>query len=159
MDINVLWHKPIDLLDGSEQNLIYTVKEDDISRFEGLPGVYMFCRIYSDVLSPLYIGKALDLGSRIRQQFNTTKLMKAVENSPKGTKVLVVGEFKCKSGQNNDVCIKLVEKILIEHALAEGNDLVNLQGTKVPYHEIAFTGNSLVKGFTGAQMLVKQVRK
>lgn len=70
MKISVFWHKPIRLEDGSKNNLIYNIT--DLNKFEEIPGVYMFCRSYGDNISPLYIGKANNLASRIRQQFNTT---------------------------------------------------------------------------------------
>jgi len=146
MDITIFWHKPIRLEDGESNNLIYNIA--DLNEFEEVAGVYMFCRSYSDSLSPLYIGKAINLASRIRQQFNTTKLMKAIENSQKGTKVLVVGELKCKPGQGPGKCIGIVEKALIEHALAQGFELINQKGTKTPYHEIEFTGNLAAKKFS-----------
>lgn len=154
MEISVFWHKPIILEDGSKNNLIYNIA--DLDEFEGIPGVYMFCRSYGDNLSPLYIGKAINMASRIRQQFNTTKLMKAIENSQNGTKVLVVGELKCKPGQGPSKCIGIIEKALIEHALAEGYELINQKGTKTPYDKIVFTGNQTVKKLTRSYIFRKK---
>jgi hypothetical protein len=146
MEISVFWHKPIRLEDGERNNLIYNIA--NLDRFEEVPGVYMFCRSYNGDISPLYIGKAINLASRIRQQFNTTKLMKAIENSQKGAKVLLVGEINCKPGQGPGKCIGIAEKALIEHALAQGYELINQKGTKTPYDEIEFTGNLAAKRFS-----------
>jgi hypothetical protein len=154
MEINIFWHKPIQLEDGERNNLIYDIA--NLDRFEEIPGVYMFCRSYNGELSPLYIGKAIDLASRIRQQFNTTKLMKAIENSQKGIKVLVVGELNCKPGQGSEKCIGIVEKALIEHALAQGYELINQKGTKTPYNEIEFAGNLAVKRFSRPYIYAKK---
>jgi hypothetical protein len=154
VEINVLWHKPMDLVDGSHENLTYTVH--GLEAFEKKSGVYMFCRAYGRNLSPLYIGKALNLAARVRQQLNTTKLMNAVQKFPSGARVLVIGEFQCKQKQTVDKCIRLVETALIEHALAKGFELVNQKGTKTPYHEIHFTGNGLAKAFTGKQIYLKK---
>lgn len=156
MEISIFWNRPLPLVDGSENNLIYTVA--DLGNFEEVSGVYMFCRVYKEKLSPLYIGKALDLAARIWQQLNTTRLMKAIENSPSGAKVLVIGELRSKTGQVTDRCIRLVEKALIEHALAEGYELINQKGTKTPYDEIAFAGNAVAKDFTGPHIYLKKSR-
>ncbi len=157
MEISIIWKKPLPLVDGSENNLIYTVA--DLSNFEEVSGVYMFCRVYKKKLSPLYIGKALDLAARIRQQLNTTKLVMAIEQqSLSGAKVLVIGELQSKPGHVTDKCIRLVEKALIDHALAEGHELINQKGTKTPYDEITFTGNVAVKNFTGPYIYLKKNR-
>ncbi len=154
MSLSVFWHKPLSLEDGSKKNLIYNIR--DLSKFEGVPGIYMFCRLYGENLTPLYIGKAGDLAYRIRSQFNTTNLMKAIENSQNGTKVLVIGEYICKPGQSSNKCISIIEKALIEHALAEGYELINQKGTKTPYDEIDFTGNFVAKEFTGSYIYRKK---
>jgi hypothetical protein len=154
MEIKVLWHKPMPLADGDDQNLTYRV--DGLKAFEGIAGVYMFSRVYGQSLTPLYIGKALNLAALIKQQLNTVKLMNAVGKSRSGAKVLVIGEFQCKHGQTVDKCIRLVERAVIEHALAKGLELVNQKGTKTPYHEINFVGNTAAKSFTGRQIYLKK---
>jgi hypothetical protein len=157
MEISIFWNKPLPLIDGSQNNLIYTVA--GLGDFEEVSGVYMFCRVYKEKISPRYIGKALNLAARIRQQLNTTKLVRAIERqSLSGAKVLVIGELLSKPGQVTDKCIRLVEKALIEHALAEGHELINQKGTKTPYDEIAFAGNVAAKNFTGPQIYLKKSR-
>ena len=154
MQISIKWHQQIELEDGSYDNLIFSVS--DLSKFEDIPGVYMFCRQYSDNISPLYIGKAINLAKRIGQQLNTTKLVKAIENAQAGSKVLIIGTLNTKPGQVADKCIRQVEKALIEHALAEGYELINQMGTKTPYDEISFVGNKKAKVFTGSHMYIKK---
>ena len=116
----------------------------------------MFCRQYSGNISPLYIGKAINLAKRINQQLNTTKLMKAIENAQSGAKVLIIGTLSTKPGQVADKCIKQVERALIEHALAEGYELINQMATKTPYDEMLFEGNIKAKKFTGSSMYMKK---
>ena len=156
MQILIKWHQQIELEDGSDENLIFSV--DDLSKFEDIPGVYMFCRQYSEKISPLYIGKAINLAKRIRQQLNTTKLVKAIENALTGSKVLIIGTLNAKPGQVGEKCIRLVEKALIDHALSEGHELINQMGTKTPCDEISFTGNKKAKAFTGSHMYIKKPR-
>jgi len=157
MNIDIFWHSPIDLKDGRKDHLIYSA--GNLNKFDGVPGVYMFCRLFGDDLIPLYIGKANDLEARIEQQLNTTKLMKTIQDAPAGKKVLVLGEFRCKPGQTKDTCIRMVEKALIEHALAEGYELVNQQDTKAKCDVMEFTGYAKAKAFTKKKMYVKRRRE
>ena len=154
MDISVFWHEPITMKDGSSDNMTYTI--EGIDRFDEVSGVYMFCRKYKNKLIPLYIGKALNIDSRIKQQLNANRLMNAIENASAGERMLVIGEFRGKPGQQREKCIRMVEKALIGHALAEGYVLINLLGTKTPHHKMSFTGNSLMKEFTGSTMYIKR---
>jgi hypothetical protein len=154
MDIQIRWHKPIKLQDGSNENLIYKI--NNISQWAGVSGVYMFCRCYGKTLTPLYIGKAESIGARIKQQLNSTKLMKGIENSLSGEKVLVVGEFVPRSGQDLKKAIAVAEKSLIEHALAQGYVILNIQGTKTPTNSVSFSGYSGAKNITGAAINIKK---
>ena len=156
MDLEIKWHQMISLQDGSRENLIYTIP--DIPDWEGVPGVYMFCRMYDGVLTPLYIGRTVNIAKRMKEHLNTTKLMKGIENSSKGEKVFVVGEFIAKSGQTAQKALLIIERTLIEHALGEGYELLNKSGTKTPVHTISFNGFAAAKLFTGPDMYAKQKR-
>jgi len=65
MDIEMQWHQPIPLQDGSSDDLIYMVDEDELKEWYDCPGVYMFCRIYNESVIPLYIGRSKNLYNRI----------------------------------------------------------------------------------------------
>ena len=153
MNIEIKWHKPIKLKDGSKDDLI--LKIDNLDKLNGYTGVYMFCRKYAKSISPLYIGKAEDVGRRIKTHLNSIKMMKGIQNSQNGDKVLIVGELIGKPGQDKKKCIAIVEKALIEHALSEGYDLLNVQGTKTPVHGISFSGYQLAKNVTGKKIFAK----
>ena len=153
MDIRVEWQKLITLEEGDE---CYPILSTDAHwDYEDASGVYMFCRKYSNKLYPLYIGKAKDIATRIHHQLNNARLMKEVEGSGNGAKVIAIGVFRGKSGQNTDKCIKLVETALIDHAQNEGYNLFNIQGTKTSKHEITYSGNKLAKDFSGITMYRK----
>ncbi len=153
MNLEVKWYKPLKLKDGAKEGLIYTI--DNLEDWFGTSGVYMFCRKYSKCLAPLYIGKAEDLGSRVKQHLNSVKLMKSIQGAQAGEKVVVFGEYLAKSGQDKKKTIAIIEKSLIEHALSEGYQLLNVQGTKTPTHKISFNGCQLAKNVTGKEMYVK----
>lgn len=153
MNLEVKWHKPLKLRDGAKEGLIYKI--DNLDEWVGAGGVYMFCRKYSKCLAPLYIGKADDLGSRVKKHLNSVKLMKSIQNALAGEKVIIFGEYIAKSGQDKKKTIAIIEKALIEHALSEGYQLLNVQGTKTPTHRISFNGFQLAKNVTGKEIYVK----
>ena len=154
MDLKVQWYKPIELLDGAAENLIYTAK--GLDEWREVPGIYMFARVFKGTLHPLYIGKAENIGLRATQHFkNSTKLMNSLKKSANGSKVLVPGEFKPKPGQNTKKCIAMIERALIDHALTEGYELLNVQGTRTPTHTVNFSGFLAARNITGQSISVK----
>ncbi len=154
MELEIFWHRPLPLEEGSDKDWIFDVR--GLDDFEGKSGVYMFCRNYSGKLIPLYIGKALDIRSRIHQHLNTTKLMIRIQKAKSGKKVVVIGEFKSKPGQDKEAAIKLIEKALIRYALSEGYQLLNKAGTNMPVHNINFSGNLEAKDFSGREILLEK---
>ncbi|WP_339137220.1 MAG: GIY-YIG nuclease family protein [Candidatus Electrothrix sp. GW3-4] len=156
MNLEIKWHQPASLEDGDDENLIYSV--DGLEEWEDLPAIYMFCRNYGGVLVPLYIGRSKNVGQRIKQHLNTTRMMKSIQKAPKGEKVLVIGEFIPKPGQSIDSSLKILEKTLIEHALTEGYELINKSGTKTPVHTISLSGYKAAKDFSGPKMYAKSKR-
>lgn len=154
MKLDVKWEKPIELKDGDSENLIYTIK--GIEKWVGVPGVYMFARIYDGAVSPLYIGKAENIGVRAYQHIKSnTRLMKGISKSPLGTKVFIPGVFSPRPGQKVRRCIELIERALIDHALTEGYPLLNVHGTKTPFHEVHFAGFLGARNVTGKKINVK----
>ena len=153
MNLEIKWHQPIVLEDGDNDNLIYQVP--NIEDWQEVPSIYMFCRSYDSTIIPLYIGRSKNVGKRIKQHLNTTKMMRSIVKSPNGKKLLIIGEFIPKSGQNIEASLKILERTLIEYALAEGYELINKSGTKTPVHTISFNGYKAAKDFTGPTMYTK----
>lgn len=154
MDLKVKWQAPIDLLAGDNQNLIYVA--EGLDDWQGVPGVYMFARIFNGEVSPLYIGKAENLGKRAWQHFkNNTRLMTSIKKAKNGSKVLILGEFSAKPGQNTKKCIALIERALIDHALTAGYKLFNVQGTKTSANTVSFSGHLGARNITGKSLRFK----
>jgi len=138
MDLELRWLSPFDLVE-SRGNFIYEV--DNFERIPDMPGIYVFGRDHGGAISPLYIGKAISLCTRIEQQLNNVGLMRAIQRAPNAYRVLYVAEFICKTGQNLDKAIAVIESALISAAMVEGFELINKQGTKTLAHTISSTGN------------------
>ena len=154
MELSIKWHQPIPLLDGDKDNLIYVA--EGLDSWRDVPGVYMFARIFNDEICPLYIGKAESIGSRAWQHFKSnTKLMTSIKKSSNGARVFIPGKFMPKPGQSTKKCIALVERALIDHALAEGYELLNVQGAKTPTHRIRLSGFLGVRNITGKSLSFK----
>lgn len=154
MELSIKWHQPISLIDGDEHNLIYVA--DGLDSWRDVPGVYMFARIFNSEVFPLYIGKAESIGTRAWQHFkNNTKLMMSIKKSSNGARVFIPGEFTPKPGQSTKKCIALVERALIDHALAEGYELLNVLGTKTPTHKISLSGYLAARNITGKSLSLK----
>ncbi len=139
MELNLEWHQPFELLDGSRDGLIYRI--DEFEHIPAAPGVYVFARNHGDVIAPLYIGRALDLSVRIGQQLNNLRLMRGLFRAPSGHRLLCIGELETRPGQQLDRALPVVESALINAALAEGYELLNIQGTNSLVHTIVSHGN------------------
>jgi hypothetical protein len=139
MDIHIDWLQPFDLVDGSRDGVIYAVDDEDA--IPDTPGVYVFARVHGDVVEPLYVGRATNLTRRIGQQLNNLRLMRGIEEAPAGYRTLYVGEIQFRQGQRQGSVLRVAESALINAALAEGCDLLNIAGTNTLVHTIESTGN------------------
>jgi hypothetical protein len=117
-----------------------------LSRTE-VPGIYIFGRRHGRSFEALYVGKAGSLRSRIKVQLNNHKLLTHVWNAKTGRRIVMLGEFKAKRGQIPDTCLRTAEKALIRYFVAEGHDLVNLQGVILRQHDVSSTGVHKAKDF------------
>lgn len=151
MEISINWIKPITLIDGTNLSRIYT--PEDESSIRDVPGIYIFARNYGGRIIPLYIGMATNLADRVFQQLNNVNLMKGIENSPQGKRILIIGELQRKPGQVIQKVIRIVESALIEHSLIQGFDVLNKQGKNRPTHSIYFSGNREVTNYSGKEVM------
>jgi len=156
MEIEIYWQRPLSLIDGTQENRVYTI--EDKSPITDAPGVYVFGRRHGDKIIPLYIGKANNLAVRVSQQFNNVQLMKGIENSPQGKRVLILGELQRKPGQVIQKVLRIAESALIEHSLTQGFDILNKQGKNRPTHSIYFTGNREAKIYSGNEVMTRSVK-
>jgi hypothetical protein len=139
LDIEIRWRRPIRLRDGWREDLIYTC--DEIEDLPVGPGVYVFGRSYGGSITPLYVGRASSLSTRIWQQLNNASLMLRIQKATNGRRVLLIGKLQLKQGQQGSRVLDVVEPTLIEYSLAQGYELLNKQGTKIRVHHINSRGS------------------
>jgi hypothetical protein len=154
LNLSVLWHKPISLENGRAKGLTY------ICPYERLPpraGVYVFGRHFGDTFAPLYIGKAKNIAKRVYQHFyNNVVLMNRIKDEGKlGPRAVIAGEWLPAPGQKLARALAVLERALIRHALAEGYEIFNLNGTKTPSDSIEASGYS-AHGFLPRSMKVSR---
>lgn len=152
MNIKIHWTTALTL--RADPTLIYSPAV--LESVNDVPGVYVFARKYGRRVTPLYVGKALKLKGRIKQQLNNLRLMRQIQDWEKnGARVLLLGYLKVHGSQDVGTALEVIERALIEHGLAEGHPLVNIQGTRTPFHTLSFTGNRMSEQVAPRQMFVK----
>lgn len=120
---SLLWRKPQPL-----RSYPYAPNLDLIPKS---PGVYVFYRKYGSNFQVFYVGKALNLRSRLKGQLNNLKLMNGIKSASNGARNLACGEIVLKPGQKAASAIRAAEKLLIRHFVDEGHELINIQGVKI----------------------------
>ncbi len=139
MKLKLHWHEPAILRQARpDETLIYAC--DDLDRIPRKPGIYVFARRFGHVIAPLYIGQALRLGTRIKNQLGNARLMRGIENMENGQRMVLIGEFDPAPGQQAKTALNVLEKAYIESALSDGFQLLNKQGTVQRVHTIESTG-------------------
>jgi hypothetical protein len=132
------WYVPQEMRDGSHVNMIYVI--NNIDSIPNDVGVYVFCRQHGENVSPLYIGKALNLRVRIGQQLNNCRLMNCIFNAPAGSRHVHFAVLRRKKNLKRAEAVKVVERGLIRAAMSEGHELFNVHGTKPRYETISSFG-------------------
>lgn len=82
--------------------------------------------------------------------------MRGIEEAPAGGRILLVGELKLRGGQRADRVLDIVESALIERAIVEGYELLNVRGTKTPVHRICSVGNLASRQIAPLVLSVRQ---
>ena len=133
MQLTLEWERPLDLVDGSAENLIYSL---DAERLPHAAGIYVFGRVHGGAFEALYVGKAGNLAGRVAGQLNNLRLMNHVRNARTGTRILLSARIVTRQGQQERRVLDVVEKAFIKFFLSAGHDLVNKQGARIRRHEI-----------------------
>jgi hypothetical protein len=137
MKLHLEWSRPLPLRDATAENLVFKA---DLLKIPDVPGIHVFGRRWGGQFEALYVGKAANLRGRVKSHFNNLRLMQHVKNARNGRRVVLVGKFVSRPGQQVEKCLRILERGFIRHFLSEGHDLVNKQGTAIRRHEFVSTG-------------------
>lgn len=138
MELDLEWHDPFEMRD-TKNRLAYRIP--DFDEIPTSPGLYAFARNHGAVIEPLYIGRAYNLRTRIGQQLNNLRLMAGIREASSGYRLLLVGEYFPKQGQQLDRALAVMESAFIRSAAADGYDLLNVHGTRAKAHRICSRGS------------------
>lgn len=154
MRLSVTWQSPVRL----RRPMSRLHERFDLDQLPDEPAIYMFARRFGLTIEILYVGKALSLRKRIKQQLNNLKLMQAVDGARIGERLLIHGTLNCKPGQRVGVVLEIVERALIDHYTESRHQLINKLGTKLPVDVIEFDGNLRVRHSSGRELRVPKRR-
>ena len=154
MTVTASWHAPISLVPTDDNGYKFT--DGDAEKIPNGPAVYMFGRLYDQKATPLYIGKSFTLRDRIcSQHLDSRRFMTALRNFPNGERFVMYCTFTLHGKQSPSKVLDLAERGLIDKALTEGHQLINIQGTRTPIHTFHFSGNRTSEQLVGREMLVR----
>jgi len=153
LHIEAQWSQPVALTLSNEVREIYTC--NDIESVSTNAGVYIFARRHGNAVTPLYVGQSGNLRKRLCQHLNSVALMNSIRAAPTGSRIFIFCEPVLRKGQQLPRVLDTLENALIDHALAEGFALLNVQGTKRPAHTIEFSGNRTSEALAPRTMLLK----
>lgn len=144
---------------GTKRTVVGQIDNFDLEAIPSRAGVYVFARKFGRALEPIYIGKALNLRTRLKSQFNSHKLMRSLADGKSGDRVLMVVVLKGARGLRTADALRTAERAHIEHALTSGNALMNIQLTRGPLDSIERIGKATRNNPFPKVMLVKPTRK
>ncbi len=154
MKINISWNKPVPMTKEKDAMQIYSC---NLYKIPDVSGIYIFARYYNGKYYALYVGQSKNLRKRVKGHLNNLKLMKYLEKAKTGNRVIIAGSIVKKGGKNPEKSLKILERSLIRHFLAEGHDLVNRQGVRILSHEILSEGH-IKKSFIPSSIYLEKKR-
>lgn len=141
MKLYLDWFESV-LLSRSKVTGSYELDLEDIPK---AAGIYVFARGHGKAIEALYVGKAANLRSRIRQQLNNHRLMSHLGRAKRGVRGVIFAKWRARPGQRSEKCLPLIERSLIRHFVLKGDDLVNKNGVSLRQHMV--TSRSRIRGF------------
>jgi len=158
MNIKVVWKGPVELdMQPSDHFSVHLKNPKDLGKVTKKHGVYLFAKTDRGLVTPLYIGKALNIQKRILDHFKKDViLMNKIKSSGRGRKVLFVGEIAPERGQSPHSASLLVEETLIRKAGHDNWDLLNIKGVNKPAHHIRLSGARGAAKLFGKKIMVPQ---
>ncbi|MCX0335042.1 GIY-YIG nuclease family protein [Acinetobacter radioresistens] len=141
MKVILDWQEPIQLGEFSDESNYHD--ELDLKEIPEEAGVYIFYRQFGDTQQALYVGQALNLRNRLKQQFKHLDLMKHIKNSKKGGKYITFALLKTKSKDINHALKQAERALIIQYMGEEKHNLFNKKGLYEDYDVIESIGENI----------------
>jgi hypothetical protein len=151
MEIVVEWQKPILVAKHKKVCIDADNLPDQIQQ---RPGVYFFSRRFGLSYEPFYIGESGGVRGRLKSHLKSVSIMDVLRGIPikgfkgikSGERYFHVGYVKTKPGQSMPKCLNIVQRYLIEDAMAQNMTLLNHQLTVIRTHDLKFVGKRAGRG-------------
>jgi hypothetical protein len=159
LNFDAKWSKPLELVDGSAERLVYTL--EDFEALPEIPGVYVFCRLWGSrpaKITPIYIGQAKNVRARVQQHTKSSvRLMNGIKSPDwgNGRRGVIWCTVSTRSKERQARMLDILERGLIEAALTKGFELLNIKLTKQHAHSITFSGNRVSEQLAPRRLLVR----
>jgi hypothetical protein len=154
--IELHWHPPLRVREARDGPLMYTVGE--LTQLPDGPGLYVFAHRRGSRIRPLYIGIATrSVRNRIKQQLNSVRLMKGIQDAVRGGRVLLVAELAGR--RNPRRVLPSLEHAMIRYALAEGHEILNKSGTRIRAYDLRHRGNRESHSWMPLRMEAEQLKR
>lgn len=144
MELQIEWNHIVRL--KKDKILDYNI---DLTKLSTKAGIYIFGRRWGKSFEALYVGKADNIRSRVKGQLNNHKLMQHLKYAKDGRRIIITGIFLAKPGQQQERCLKIIERAFIRYFLSKGDDIVNIHGVRIRQHKITSTGKQPKKIIPG----------
>jgi hypothetical protein len=159
MDILIRWQKPILLNERDEP----WPDSPLVDRVAARVGVYFFSRKHGARYEPFYIGETTNLRTRFRHHLRSVPIVDVLrghdDRIAHGKRHFHFGYYISKQAQNPKKCIKIVQKFLIQRALADELTLLNKQLVKVKTDKIIFKGGLTARGIYPLRSAVQKSKE
>ena len=140
MKIKLTWHEAIEL--GTSSSLRENINNFDFSNIPEISGVYVFYREYGNSQKALYVGQSRNIRKRIKDHFNSRKLVEGLENTPQGMKKLIFAEISTRGDLK--LAMNQAEKALIQHYIENDHPLLNQKLMSDKFDEVVSDGEHII---------------
>ncbi|WP_289340351.1 GIY-YIG nuclease family protein [Acinetobacter baumannii] len=141
MKIKLDWQEPLQLGDFNDETNYHD--HLDLNDVPGEAGIYIFYRQFGDTQQALYVGQAMNIRSRLKQQFKYLDLMKHIKNSKKGGKFVVFATLKTRSQDINHALNQAERGLIMQFMDEDKHDLFNKKGLYENYDTIESSGENI----------------
>lgn len=153
--IPIKWGSPVQLYAAKDDHgLPYWYNEQTVPPEKA--GIYVFSRRWGSKDRLIYVGETANLRKRLIQHLKSNpKLLTALEMAGNGTRLMLWGTVHGPKGLRVKSALAIVQQALIEQAIADGHELVNIQGVQVETVSVLMDGPLVHRGPFNKEIKIK----